>query len=175
MNGIEFHVWGSKITNLEEPDMMVFDLDPDEKLSLKKLRDGVRDLKKILDELNLKAYLKTSGGKGYHVVVPIRNMKWEKVRRISKDIAMLMENKWPDKYTCNIRKSKRNNKIFIDWIRNTRGATSVAPYSLRARNNATLSFPISWEELDKVKPNSITFKEAMKRINQKDPWKDFFK
>jgi len=174
MNSIEFHIWGSKINSLEKPDIMVFDLDPDEQLSLKKLRDGVRDLKSILDELKLKSFLKTSGGKGYHVVVPINNINWEDFRLIAKNIAVLMESKWPEKYTSNIRKNKRKNKIFIDWVRNTRGATSVAPYSLRARNKAPVSMPISWEELDKIKPNEITIKEALKRINKKDPWQDFY-
>lgn len=174
MNSIEFHVWGSKITSIEKPDIMVFDLDPDEKLSLKRLRDGVRDLKSILDELKLKSYLKTSGGKGYHVVVPIKNVNWEEFRNIAKNIADLMSAKWPDKYTSNIRKENRKNKIFIDWVRNTKGATSIAPYSLRARANAPVSFPISWNELDKIKPNSITLKKALKKLKEKDPWKNFF-
>jgi len=174
MNSIEFHIWGSKVNDLENPDMLVFDLDPDELLSLKKLRQGVKDLKSILDELKLKSFLKTSGGKGYHVVVPINNINWEDFRLIAKNIAVLMESKWPEKYTSNIRKNKRKNKIFIDWVRNTRGATSVAPYSLRARNKAPVSMPISWEELDKIKPNEITIKEALKRINKKDPWQDFY-
>ena len=175
MNSIEFHIWGSVIQNLEKPDVMVFDLDPDEKLSLKKLRDGVKDLKSILDDLKLKSYLKTSGGKGYHVVVPMKNVNWEEFRSIAKNIAVLMESKWPDKYTSNIRKEKRKNKIFIDWVRNTKGATSVVPYSLRARKNLPVSMPIFWNELDLIKPNEITINNALKRLKLKDPWKDFFK
>ena len=174
MNSIEFHIWGSQVKTLEKPDIIVFDLDPDEKLSLKKLRDGVRDLKSLLDELDLKSYLKTSGGKGYHIVVPINNVNWKETRKIAKDIATLMETKWPDKYTSNIRKEKREGKIFIDWVRNTRGATSIAPYSLRARKNATVSMPIAWKDLDKIKPNEITMKKAIERLKLADPWKDFF-
>lgn len=175
MNSIEFHTWGSKVNDLDAPDVMIFDLDPDELVSLKKLREGVKDLKSILDELKLKSFLKTSGGKGYHIVVPIKNVDWEEFRNIAKNIAELMETKWPDKYTSNMRKSKRKNKIFIDWVRNTKGATSVAPYSLRARPNAPVSFPISWDELYTVKPNEITLKTALKRIKQKNPWVNFFK
>jgi len=175
MNSIEFHTWGSKINAIDEPDIMVFDLDPDEKLSLKKLRDGVRDLKSILDELKLKSYLKTSGGKGYHIVVPISGVDWKAFRKIAKNIAELMEAKWPDKYTSNMRKENRKGKIFIDWVRNTKSATSIAPYSLRARENAPVSFPISWEELNTIKPNSITLKKALKKIKEKDPWVNFFK
>lgn len=175
MNSIEFHTWGSKVQSIEKPDIMVFDLDPDEKLSLKKLRDSVKDLKSILDELKLKSYLKTSGGKGYHIVVPVNNMNWKEFRSIAKQIAELMETKWPDKYTSNLRKDKREGKIFIDWVRNTRGATSIAPYSLRARPKAPVSIPIFWKELDTIKPDQIRMKKALERIKLKDPWKDFFK
>ncbi len=176
MNSYEFHTWGSTINNLEYPDIMVFDLDPDKNLDIAKVREGVKDLKKILDTLNLKAYLKTSGGKGYHVVLPIKTkMTWRKFRKTAKDIAVLMETKWPDKYTSNIRLNNRKGKIFIDWVRNTRSSTSVAPYSIRLRDKCTISMPIKWSELDKVKPDEITIDEAIKRLKRKNPWEDFFK
>ena len=176
MNSYEFHIWGSTIKKLEKPDIMVFDLDPDEKLALASVREGVRDLKKILDMLNLKSYLKTSGGKGYHVVVPIKKeMNWQEFRKTAKDIAILMETKWPDKYTSNIRLKKRKKKIFIDWVRNTRSSTSVAPYSIRLRKKCSVSMPIKWSELDKVAPDAITIEDALKRIKRKDPWEGFFK
>ncbi len=176
MNGYEFHIWGSKVTNINQPDMMVFDLDPDEKLSLEKLREGVKDLKSILDELNLKSYLKTSGGKGYHIVVPTTKLKtWNKFSDFAENIAHVMEAKWPEKYTSNVRKEKRKGKIFIDWIRNTKSATSVAPYSVRVREGARVSMPIKWSELNKVKPDEITMEEAIKRLKRKDPWEDFYK
>ena len=176
MNSYEFHTWGSTINNLEYPDIMVFDLDPDKNLDIVKVREGVKDLKKILDTLNLKSYLKTSGGKGYHVVVPIKTkMTWRKFRKTAKDIAMLMETKWPDKYTSNIRLKNRKGKIFIDWVRNTRSSTSVAPYSIRLRDKCAVSMPIKWSELDKVKPNDITIDETIKRLKRKNPWADFFK
>ena len=176
MNSYEFHTWGSTINNLEYPDIMVFDLDPDKNLDIANVREGVKDLKKILDTLNLKAYLKTSGGKGYHVVLPIKTkMTWRKFRKTAKDIAVLMETKWPDKYTSNIRLNNRKGKIFIDWVRNTRSSTSVAPYSIRLRDKCTISMPIKWSELDKVKPDEITIDEAIKRLKRKNPWEDFFK
>lgn len=174
-NGFEFHIWGSKIQKLNHPDILVFDLDPDEKMDLKTVREGVKDLKSILDNLSLKSFLKTSGGKGYHIIVPIQSIKtWKKFREFAKNIAKLMETKWPDKYVSNMRKEKRKNKIFIDWVRNTKGATSVAPYSIRIRKNATVSMPISWNELDKIKPDEITIELAIKRLKRKDPWEDFF-
>lgn len=175
MNTVEFHIWGSRVGNLEKPDMIVFDLDPDEKLNLGAVRDGVRDLKQILDELSLVSFLKTSGGKGYHVVIPLKtSASWTKVREFSKKIAMLMEAKYPDKYVSNLKKEYRKNKIFIDWIRNNKGATSVAPYSLRMKDKPTVSMPIKWSELDKVEPNGITIEEAIRRFKNKDPWESFF-
>lgn len=154
---IEFHTWGSKKPNIERPDMMVFDLDPDENLSLKKLRQGVLNLKSILDELGLKSNLKTSGGKGYHIVVNFRNRtNWIDFADFSEKIAILLQEKWPNLFTTNIRKDNRHGKIFVDYLRNKRSASCVAAYSLRARENATISFPIGWEQLDKIKPNQIT-------------------
>jgi bifunctional non-homologous end joining protein LigD len=175
MGTLEFHIWGSKIEELEKPDMMVFDLDPDEGMDLSKVRQGVRDMKSILAELSLDSYLKTSGGKGYHVVVPLKpSVSWEVVHDFTKSVAEVMEKKWPDRYTSNVRKAKRTDKIFIDWIRNGRGATSIAPYAIRARNGARVSMPIAWEELDVVAPDGIGMEEALRRINGNDPWKDFF-
>ena len=174
MNSYEFHVWGCLASDLSHADMLVFDLDPDESLSLKRLREGVKDLKSILDEYELLSFLKTSGGKGYHVVVPLNaKVTWKTARLIAKNIAELMEARWPNKYTSNMKKSKRKSKIFIDWVRNTKGATSVAPYSLRIRKKLTVSMPISWNELDKIKPDEITIEEAIKRLKRKDPWQKF--
>ena len=174
MNSYEFHVWGCLASDLSHADMLVFDLDPDESLSLKRLREGVKDLKSILDEYELLSFLKTSGGKGYHVVVPLNaKVTWKTARLIAKNIAELMEARWPNKYTSNMKKSKRKGKIFIDWVRNTKGATSVAPYSLRIRKKLTVSMPISWNELDKIKPDEITIEEAIKRLKRKDPWQKF--
>lgn len=173
---LEFHLWGSHVKTLEKPDYMVFDLDPDEKLSLNKVREGVKDLKKVLDSLKLKSFLKTSGGKGYHVVVPFSpSVDWKIFHDFSENVAKLMENKWPEKYTTNIRKDTRKGKIFIDFLRNTKGATSVAPYSLRARKGAKVSMPIAWSELEKVAPDGIDMKQALLLLSKKNPWQDFDK
>ncbi len=176
MGTLEFHIWASRVEELEKPDMMVFDLDPDEGMDLSRVRQGVRDIKSILAELSLVSYLKTSGGKGYHVVVPFQPVvSWDVFYDFAKGLAEVMEQKWPDRYTSNIRKSKRTEKIFIDWIRNGRGATSIAPYSLRARRGAKVSMPISWDELDTVAPDGIDMTEALRRIEKEDPWADFFR
>ena len=175
MGTVEFHIWGSRIENLDKPDLMVFDLDPDEGMDLKTVRQGVKDIKGVLEELSLVSYLKTSGGKGYHVVVPFEPyVGWDVFYDFARRIAELMEQKWPDRYTSNIRKNKRTNRIFIDWIRNGRGATSIAPYSIRARKGARVSMPITWKELDTVAPDAIDMAGALIRISGEDPWKDFY-
>ncbi len=175
MGTIEFHTWGSKVQKLETPDMLVFDLDPAEGMELEQVREGVRDMKKILDEISLKSFLKTSGGKGYHIVVPLEpSADWNAVKSFAKMTAIAMEERWPDKYTSNMRKENRKGKIYIDWVRNGRSATSVAPYSVRARKGAPVSMPISWEELDTVAPNGISIEDAIKRLQGEDPWKGFF-
>lgn len=175
MGTLEFHTWGSRVDSLEKPDMMVFDLDPDEGMPLDRVRQGVRDINSILTELSLSTYLKTSGNKGYHVVIPLKPaVSWDVFYQFAKNVAEVMELKWPDRYTSNVRKAKRSNKIFIDWIRNGRGATSIAPYSIRARHGAKVSMPISWGELDTVAPDDINMSQALLRLHDDDPWKDFF-
>lgn len=176
MGTLEFHTWGSSVDELDKPDIMVFDLDPDEGMELGRIREGAKDMRSILTELSLKSYLKTSGGKGYHVVVPFKPaMGWEAFHDFAKTVAQVMEQKWPDRYTSNVRKAKRADKIFIDWIRNGRGATSIAPYSVRARAGASVSMPIAWEELDTIAPDGIKMADALRRIGSNDPWRDFFK
>ncbi len=175
MGTLEFHTWGCKISSIEKPDIMVFDLDPSEDVSLDTLRDGVRKLKSVLDELNLKSFLKTSGGKGYHVVVPFSKAKdWNSFADFSKQVALLLEARWPNLFTSNIRKQQRTGKIFVDYLRNKKGATCVAPYSLRAREGAPISLPISWQALDKVAPNEVNIKNFSRYVKDKDPWANFF-
>ena len=175
MGTLEFHTWGSRADNIEKPDIMVFDLDPDEGMGLEQVRQGVKDIKSLLDRLSLNSFLKTSGGKGYHVVVPFKPfVEWNTFHDFARRIAEAMEQQWPDRYTSNVRKNKRTNKIFIDWIRNGRGATSIAPYSIRARKGARVSMPIPWKELDTVAPDGVDMADALMRVGGSDPWKDFF-
>lgn len=171
---IEFHSYGYNM-DPNQVDIMIFDLDPDDKLSLKKVRKGVLDLKTILDKLNLKSFLKTSGGKGYHVVVPFSKVtNYKKFESFAKKVAMLMEKTWPNLYTTNIKKDARRGKIFIDYLRNKKSATCVAPYSLRARETLPISFPISWENLNKFTPNKVNIKNIKKYLPN-NAWNNFFK
>ncbi|MGI6228969.1 MAG: DNA ligase D, partial [Christensenellales bacterium] len=177
MGTLEFHIWGSRAAELEKPDLMVFDLDPDEGMPLATVRQGVKDLKSVLDGFSLKSYLKTSGGKGYHVVVPfLPEADWEAFRAFAKKVAQIMEERWPSRYTSNMRKASRGGKIYIDWVRNGRSATSVAPYSLRARPSAPVSAPISWQELETIPPDGIKLNDALSRVKRGlDPWKSLSK
>ncbi len=171
---VEFHPWCCVQNNLTHPDVIVFDLDPSDDVDLAKVRLCAKRLRKILIHLSLESFIKTSGGKGYHIVVPLcESVTWTKFEKFCKDIAILMENKWPDEYTTNIRKNARKGKIFIDYLRNKKGQTGIAPYSVRAREGATVSAPISWTELDKVSPKDITIKNIDKRL-KKHPWKQYF-
>lgn len=176
LGSIEFHTWASRADKLEKPDIMVFDLDPDENAGLEQVRQGVRDVKEVLDELKLKSYLKTSGGKGYHIAVPFKPLKkWDEFYEFSKQVALVLESKHPDLYTSNSRKDSRKGKIFIDYMRNGKGATSIAPYSLRARKGAGVSMPIAWDELDKIAPDGVKLADALMRLKGENPWENFFK
>ena len=175
MGTIEFHIWASKVSSIDKPDIMTFDLDPDKNVSITKLREGVRYLKKLLDKLKLKSYLKTSGGKGYHVLVPFSSSySWAEFEDFARGVALYLENQYPDMYTSNIRKASRKGKIFIDYMRNGKGATCVCPYSLRARKGAKISMPISWNDLDKIAPDDINILNY-KNFLKKNPWRNFFK
>lgn len=173
MGTIEFHTWVSCAKSINTPNMMIFDLDPDENLPLKTLQKGVLQLKNVLDELGLVSFLKTSGGKGYHVVVPLKNVKNYKIlNQFASKIANFLE-QTSNLFTTNIKKQNRKGKIFIDILRNKKGATCASAYSLRARQNAPISFPISWDNLNKIAPNFITLKNYKKYLN--NSWSNFFK
>ena len=170
---IEFHSTPSPLSPIS-PYIMVFDLDPDQALPLKDLTNAVKLLKTTLDNLNLTSFLKTSGGKGFHIVLPFKKVKSiEAFYNFSKNVAELLESKWPNVFTTNIKKSNRKGKIFVDYLRNNLNSTCVCPYSLRARKGAPISFPISWEDLEKIKPDQINLNNYKKYLN--NSWEDFFK
>lgn len=173
---VEFHMWGSRADDTDRPDTMVFDLDPDAGTDLERVRQGVRDLKSVLDELSLTSFLKTSGGKGYHVVVPFApSAGWDEFKEFARGVAEVMAARWPGLYTANSRIAARKGKIYIDFLRNGKGATSVAPYSLRARAGGGVSVPIGWDELDSVAPDGIDIAGALARLDAPDPWQGYFR
>ncbi|NLC25615.1 MAG: hypothetical protein GX777_03205 [Fastidiosipila sp.] len=176
MGAVEFHSWGSRTETMEKPDLMVFDLDPDAGLEIEFLREGASDLRKLLQEKDLKSYLRTSGGKGYHLVVPLKPVAgWERAHAFAEMIAKTMEEKWPDRYTNEMRKDKREGRIFVDWLRNSRGATSVSNFSLRSRQGAPISWPIRWSDLDEIEPGQVTLKNYEDYRDTLQGWADFFR
>jgi bifunctional non-homologous end joining protein LigD len=150
MGALELHTWGSRTPRLEYPDRMIFDLDPAPDVSWEQIKEGALHLRARLAELGLEAFVKTTGGKGLHVVAPIvPKQSWEVVKDFSRAIAERVVREDPDHYIATMSKAKRSGKIFIDYLRNNRTATAVSAYSPRARAGATVSMPLRWEDLDK--------------------------
>lgn len=176
---LEIHPWPAHEKNVEKPDLLVFDLDPAPDVKWNELIVAAKTLKKELEELDLESFVKTTGGKGLHVVVPIQpSVEWEEFRAFSKRVADKVVEDRPDRYVATMSKAKRGGKIFIDYFRNTRGATAVAPYSTRAREGAPVALPIAWTDLnDRLDPKAFTVKTvpALLQKVKKDPWKDLFK
>jgi bifunctional non-homologous end joining protein LigD len=149
MGTVEFHGWGSKVDKVEYPDRLVFDLDPDVGLDFDKVKAAAVRLRALLQDLGLKSFPLLSGGKGIHVVVPLDASKdWATVKSFAERFSRAIAEAEPETFTANIRKVQRQGRIFLDWLRNQRGATAVMPYSARAREGAPVSAPVAWEELD---------------------------
>ena len=148
MGTIEFHGWGARSSDVEAPDRMVFDLDPDEGLDFAAARQAAADIRDRLADLGLTSYAMLSGGKGVHVVVPlIPGHSWEEHKDFSRRFAEALSLAEPDRFVATMSKAKRKGRIFIDWLRNQRGSTAVLPYSARARENAPVAVPTAWGEL----------------------------
>ncbi|HEU0310956.1 MAG TPA: DNA ligase D [Sphingomicrobium sp.] len=152
MGTIEFHGWGSRVARLEHPDRLVFDLDPDEGLDFGKVKDAALRLRAQLADLGLVTFPMLTGGKGIHVVAPLdAKADWLAVKSFAERFSRAIAKAEPETFTANIRKDQRKGRIFLDWLRNQRGATAIMPYSARAREGAPVAAPIAWDELAKVK------------------------
>ena len=175
---LEFHPWGSREDRLDRPDLVTFDLDPDPEVAWEDTLHGARRLHDRLAELGLQSFVKTSGGKGLHVVVPlIRRSGWEEAKEFTRALAEDIARSDPGRYVTTMTKARRKGKIFIDFFRNSRGATSVAPYSTRAKPGAPVSAPLRWDELSPdVGPAEHTVDTLPLRLAElkKDPWEGFF-
>ena len=149
MGTIEFHGWGSSVADIERPDRLVFDIDPDEGLGFDEVKRTARDLKRYLADMGLQTFPLLTGGKGLHVVVPLTpDARWPEVKDFAQRFAVALAQAEPDRFTANMAKVKRKGRIFLDYLRNQRGATAIMPYSARAREGAPVSAPINWDELD---------------------------
>jgi bifunctional non-homologous end joining protein LigD len=172
---IELHPWGARADQIERPDLLVMDLDPDPTVPWRRLADTARLLRARLIELGLVPFLRTTGGKGLHVVAPLlRRSSWPELKSFAHALALELVKQAPDQYTAQISKAKRRDKILIDYLRNQRDATAIASYSVRARPGAPVAVPIDWDELDAKKgPPIWSLRDAPKRLREPDPWKEF--
>ncbi|BAI96124.1 ATP-dependent DNA ligase [Sphingobium sp. TA15] len=162
MGAIEFHGWGSGVADVERPDRMIFDLDPDEGLDFEDVKKAARDIRRALEDMGLASFAMLSGGKGIHVVVPLTpQAQWPEVKDFADRFARALAAQEPDRFTATMSKAKRKGRIFIDWLRNQRGATAVLPYVVRARELASVAAPVTWEELDGIESAAhFTVKDA---------------
>lgn len=178
MGVLEIHIWGSIAPDIEHPDMIVLDLDPDPTVSWPALADGALLVKDTLMAAGLESFVKTTGGKGLHVVAPIKPVSdWEAVRRFCRGLAQTVADLDPDRFTANMSKAKRAGKIYLDYVRNTRGATSIAPFSTRARDGAPVATPIRWDELGRSYPGPFTMATVPRRLKtlKGDPWDGYLR
>lgn len=175
---VELHIWGARIDALETPDQFVFDLDPAEDVSADALRRAVLEIRDRLVDLGFAPFVKTSGGKGFHVVAPLKPVAgWDEVKAFTRDFADALAQGAPDRFTATMAKKARTGRIFIDYLRNGRGSTTVAPWSSRAKPGATISAPVAWRQVEKgIAPTEFTTANARKALNGAGArdWADFF-
>jgi bifunctional non-homologous end joining protein LigD len=179
MGVLEIHPWGSTVKKLETPDRITFDFDPDVGLPWDRVTAAAIEMREALLGVGLQSFAKTTGGKGLHVVVPIApKLGWDEIKEFSKWVAERFTAAYPARFTTNMAKRARTGRIFIDYLRNGRGATAIGAYSARARPGAPVATPLFWEEVEKgVKPDGftvLTVPDRMKRLKS-DPWDEIGK
>jgi bifunctional non-homologous end joining protein LigD len=181
MGVLEMHIWGSTRKDIEKPDYVVFDLDPDEGLAWERVVEGALLLRDRLGDMGLRSFLKTTGGKGLHVCVPLtRRAGWDEVKAFTKAVSESVVADDPQRYTSKLPKASRKGKIFIDYLRNGRGATSICAYSTRARAGAPVSVPLAWDEIESgqdVHGDHWNVRNVPERLESlaADPWEEFSK
>jgi bifunctional non-homologous end joining protein LigD len=177
---IEFHTWGARVPDIRLPDRITLDLDPDEALPWETLVEGTLLTRRLLGSLRLKSFLKTTGGKGLHVVAPIQpELEWDEVKVFTQRVAETLVKARPELFTAKIAKARRPNKVFVDYLRNSETASAVAAYSPRARSGAGVSVPLEWNELDPKEDirgrfNLLNVPERLARL-KRDPWAEYWK
>lgn len=175
---LEVHPWGAQLDDLERPDFITMDLDPGPGVTWPEVIAAAREVRARLSDAGLESFVKTSGGKGLHVVAPLKpRAEWPEVKAFAKGISEAMAADSPDRYVATIAKARRKGKTLIDYLRNGRGATAVAPYSTRARPGAAVSMPLGWSELgEAIGPDHFTVGNALNRLaGSADPWDEFWR
>lgn len=179
LNAFELHAWNCHADTYMFPDQIVIDFDPGDDVPWKEVVDAAFELKEMLEDLDLKSFVKLTGGKGIHVHIPVAPIyDWDQIKSFSQSLALELVSRNPKKYTSNMSKKLRKGRIFVDYLRNGYGATAVVPYSLRAKPLSTVAIPLEWSELRRVKsPQEFTMFKALKKIKarKKDPWAGMMK
>src|SRR6185312_5826096 len=174
MDILEIHTWNTTVDDIERPDRVVFDLDPGPGVSWRAIAGAARHVRRELEGEGLESFVKTTGGKGLHVVAPlVRDRGWDECLAFSRDVVRRIAREDPARYVLTMKKSARRGCIFIDYLRNGRANTSVAAYSTRARPNAPVSVPLAWDEIDDIDPASFTMDAVLDRMRRldRDPWR----
>ena len=176
MSVLEFHVWGSRRQQPDLPHRMVFDIDPDEGLSFVEVRQAALDIRGVLEALGLESWPLLSGGKGIHVVVPLLpEANWDEVKGFCQDFAELLARTDPSRFVANMSKTKRDGRMFLDYLRNGQGATAICPWSTRARAGGPCAVPVSWDELPGLGgANVFDVFAAAARAQEPEPWEGYF-
>jgi bifunctional non-homologous end joining protein LigD len=176
MSTLEFHIWGSHIDTLEQPDRIIFDIDPDEGLDFKVTREAAHHIRDVLREWGLESFPMVTGGKGIHVIAPLQPVtEWPLVKLFCRTFAQKLEDNEPESFTANIRKVERKGRMFVDYLRNERGATAIAPFSTRARPGAPCAVPVGWGELGTLDAaNLFKIEAAAAKAQEPDPWVGYF-
>jgi bifunctional non-homologous end joining protein LigD len=178
MGTVELHTWNATADQIERPDRMVFDLDPDPALGWDRMLDAAQLTRAVLDELGLVSFCKTSGGKGLHVIVPLtRHAGWDEVREFAQAIAEHMARTVPERFSAKMGPRNRVGKIFVDYLRNNRGSSTVAAFSARARPGMGVSVPLAWDEVASVSSgNQWTIRTVGERVAALagDPWAEYW-
>ncbi len=170
---LEIHAWGSRLDRIEQPDRLAFDLDPGPGVTWEDVVRAAHEIRARLQEMKLESFLKTTGGKGVHIVVPLaRRAEWPAAKQFCHDFARSLASDEPLRYTAALAKARRTNRVFIDYLRNGRGATWVVPYSTRAREGATVSMPLPWEDLTpRLEATKFNLPAILAHgLPRKDPW-----
>ncbi|MGQ0545886.1 MAG: non-homologous end-joining DNA ligase [Betaproteobacteria bacterium] len=176
---VEFHTWGASLPDAKHPDRITMDLDPGPDISWLQLSEAAQLTRTLLEKLGLKCFLKTTGGKGLHVVAPLGpRLGWDEVKAFTKKVAEFLVRAQPELFVANMSKAKRGGKVFVDYLRNAETASAVAAFSPRARQDAGVSTPVSWEELGRKDiRRQFTVKSVPRRLKRlrADPWADYAK
>ncbi len=176
MNALEIHIWNATADDIERPDQFVFDLDPAPDVPFEAVKKAAAEIRNNLKKAKLDSFLKMTGGKGLHVVVPIqKGPSWEEVKDFTRIFAETMVKASPERFTSNIRKNKRTGKIYIDYLRNGKGASAIAPYSTRAKPGAPVAMPLAWRELASLKTAQDYTVERVLKLRRADPWAEMRK